>query len=276
MLADVSVPTALEPSQVFVASNGRILVLAANVLRSYSSSLQLLSQEALPTLQGATTWIAAVSPAGKTLLLIHPHPADNVVDIFARRADNLSGIRRWRQPGGFRLSCLDDYVYERPSDQLEAAALVRIDTNESTVVHPKLTKPGSWTVSAIPGQGLVFVSSQGLYVGDISGDMQPLGRLPTGFTPAMATASSRNGVTVAVPLIQYEIRPFVIGAKAVEFRIQIYDIDQRRLSTELNMKPLAASPTIRVALSPRGEILAVMNSYMLTVHSIGEAARQQQ
>jgi hypothetical protein len=274
VLASESVPTSLGLSQVFAASNGQILVLAANVLRSYSGSLQLLSQEALPAFDGGETWIAAVSPAGKTLLLIHPHPGDNVVDIFARRADDLGTIRNWRQRGGFRLSCMDDYVYERGSDQLEAAALVRIDSNEWTIVHPKLSKPGSWTVSAIRGEGLIFVSSQGLFIGDISGNIQPLGRLPSGFTPATATASSRNGFFVAAPLVRYEARPFAMGPKVVEFRIEVYDVGQRELSTEMNVKPLAASSTLRVGLSPQGDKLAVMNSYMLSVHAVSEAARQ--
>jgi hypothetical protein len=268
VLATESVPTALTLSQVFVASNGRILVLAANVLRSYTSSLQLLSQEALPTFDRDESWIAAVSPADKTLLLIHPHPSDNVVEIFARHADDLSTIRNWRQRGGFRISCMDDYVYERQSDQLEAAALVRIDSNEWTIVHPKVTRPGSWTVSAIAGQGLIFVSSDGILFGDLSGNVQPIGRLPREFTPVNAAVSSRDGSIVAAPLVRYQTLPFNVGAKAVEFRIQIYRLGQQKLAAELNLKPIAASFAVRIGLSPRGNKLAVMNHYMLSVHAL--------
>ncbi len=272
VIASASLPTSLAGCQVLVASNGHILVNAANALRAYSDSLQLLSEELLPS--SGDTWLATVSPAGKTLLLIQPHAQDGVVDIFARRADTLEAIRSWRQHGEFRISCLDDYVYERVSDELERAALLRLDTNQWTIVNPKLRIRGSWTVSAVPGQRLLFVSSQGLYLGDISGNMQALGRIPNGFTPATASVASRNGAIAAVPLTRYQVTPFAVGVKITDFRVQVYDLGEQQLFAELNMKPIGQLPAIRAALSPRGDKLLVMNSHMLSMHAIREAARE--
>lgn len=265
--ASTVVPASLTVTQVFVSAGGHVIVNTGNALRSFSSSLQPIAENVL---QGGE-WLATMSPTGRTLFLAHAVSTLQIggeIEIYGRDADSFVSVGEWTLPAGNNLYSLDKFLLERDSNQYGPAKFLALASNLATDAIINAPSAGTWQTTAMGSDSVLFASDRGVYLAGIGTDPVMIAGAPKGYGLAGRLAICRNQEFVAVPWESFTFGPIGLPAKITGLRADVYDVQTRHTVRTIDIKPRSAQPAFRLAISPIGKRLAVMNDYEVAIYAI--------
>jgi len=260
-------PATSRPAGIVAAFDGKSLTQRGNELVLYASDLQPIKEMRLPGLQGAD-WTPHTSPTGRSVLFL---PSDS------RRAS-------WLWVDTERLQVVNSW------DDLQTGE-VAIDDDKISMVKCLSTNRCEVRVRTVPGDGEwkmltssqhaevpQFVNSDLLFLWSrrsislmrLDGQLLFRQHAPSEGEALGRAVVAAGGSRFAVPVFTSKggVPALDIAGHSVLNKILVYDVSSQKQSYTLDARGIQIRGPVHFALSPNGQLLAMLNYESLQVFQL--------